>query len=187
MAGLLEIDRKIFLFVNGLGDPRLDWALGFATHFGQPVILGVLLLAGVFFWDRRHWRIRGAFFAVNLLMLEAATQLFKGMVMRPRPFEAFPEMTVRVLFDLPQSASFPSGHAAASFAVALLLVRVYGKKLRIFYLAAFWIALSRIYVGVHYPSDVAAGALLGLFGADILWRLTGRFFKLRASRLTLEP
>ena len=89
---------------------------------------------------------------------------------RPYPFfeEAFAQGFVNINyihgFNLSEG-SFPSGHAALSFAAAYLLNRLYGPKLRFAYLIAGWIAFTRIYVGAHFPLDAIGGALVGLVTA----------------------
>lgn len=85
--------------------------------------------------------------------------------MRPRPYDFFPpEIVIRTLFARPDTYSFPSGHSAAAFAAAVLLHFFYGRAARFVYPAAFIVAISRIFIGVHYPSDVAAGAFIGILG-----------------------
>jgi undecaprenyl-diphosphatase len=93
----------------------------------------------------------------------------KEAVGRPRPFVADAEPAPLLLGVV--GDSFPSGHAATSFAGAAMLMRyLAGRWLVLFGLAAA-IGFSRVYVGVHYPSDVVGGALLGLLAAAVVTAL----------------
>lgn len=94
--------------------------------------------------------------AVNLLF----TFLVKQIVKRPRPFLG--QIRINSVYQ-PASTSFPSGHSSSSFTTATALSQVYSHWYVIApaYLWAGSVAYSRMYLGVHYPSDVAAGAVLG--------------------------
>jgi membrane-associated phospholipid phosphatase len=72
------------------------------------------------------------------------------------------------LLALPHSNSFPSGHTATSFACATVLTAFAPRAAPAFYVLALAVAYSRLYVGVHFPTDVAAGAALGIATALLL-------------------
>lgn len=107
---------------------------------------------------------------VILLLTTIITQLVKLFIMRPRPYT---ELSNLILLGLGTDYSFPSGHTATSTAMAYLLSKEYNRW--IFMLIPFVVGISRLYIGVHYPSDVLGGFLLGLFIAYLL----EYFFNLR--------
>lgn len=114
---------------------------------------------------RPETRRSGAVMTLSL-MLEAlfCNRLLKPLVARPRPFSADP--SVALLISRPGGCSFPSGHTGASFAAAAALYFEENRLWRPTAVLAGLIGFSRMYLFVHYPSDVLAGALLGI--------LTGR-------------
>ncbi len=91
---------------------------------------------------------------------DALAGLLKQVFGRDRPPLRYPEPAA--LVHVPGSASFPSGHAATSFACAVILARAAPRLRFALYALAALIAWSRVYVGVHYPLDVVAGAALGV-------------------------
>jgi undecaprenyl-diphosphatase len=111
--------------------------------------------------------------------------VLKNLVMQPRPFLALPD--VRLLVDPPSSYSFPSVNVAyafaassgASLATRRLLGRIPAWGWASLALATA-ITYSRVYVGVHYPSDALVGALLGVFGGWLATLLVTKFGKLEA-------
>jgi undecaprenyl-diphosphatase len=96
--------------------------------------------------------------ALTVLAADSASSLVKDLTNRPRPFEAHPE--IHPLYTV-HSSSFPAGHAATAFAGAILLSLLAPRAAPAFVALAALIACSRVYVGVHYPTDVLAGAAIG--------------------------
>jgi undecaprenyl-diphosphatase len=112
------------------------------------------------------WLRRGVWGTLGLTLLTALTTFaadslsfgVKDLTDRTRPFEAHRE--IHPLYVV-HSSSFPAGHASTAFAGAVFLSFVVPRLAPLFVLLAALIGLSRVYVGVHYPTDVLAGALLG--------------------------
>ena len=94
---------------------------------------------------------------------------------RPRrPFRHLVEFML--LGRKPRGRSFPSGHAAASFAGGWILGTVWPRHRPQFLGLATLVSLSRIYLGAHYPGDIASGAVVGVFLAELVRRIGSRLF-----------
>lgn len=100
----------------------------------------------------------------------ATNVCLKNLIARPRPYTQIPGLTA--LLPPQKDWSFPSGHATASFACAGIYLRTLPRKYGIAALVlAVLISLSRLYVGVHYPTDILGGFVIGLLGSWIIDRL----------------
>ena len=119
--------------------------------------LAIAVAISGFSWSRPWlWTRVGA----AILISESITSALKQWLERDRPPLADPEP--RTLVDLPATYSFPSGHAAVSFACATVLALAVPRLRWPLYGLATLIAFSRVYVGVHFPFDVLAGAAIGV-------------------------
>jgi undecaprenyl-diphosphatase len=133
--------------------------------------LALLLTAGVVLARRRLT-------SAGLLALVATggsllvAHFVSVAVDRPRPFVSHP--SIHSFLSHAADASFPSDHATAAFAIAGVLVIRLGMRAVPVLVAALALAVSRVVVGVHYPSDVLAGALIGLAAAAIVCALAPR-------------
>lgn len=113
----------------------------------------------------RQTRMTGVLSLLSLGLGAIITNLWlKPMVARPRPYETWTDMVL--LISRPSDFSFPSGHTCAAFACALILLWMLPRGQGIpFVILAALIGFSRLYLGVHYPSDVLGGFLVGTFSS----------------------
>jgi undecaprenyl-diphosphatase len=119
----------------------------------------------------RRWGVLGLTIVAVALADVTATGL-KGLFDRPRPPLRYPNQDP--LVAVPDTASFPSGHAATSFAGATILAFAFPRVAPLFYILASAVGFSRVYLGVHYPLDIVGGAVLGTLIALALRFLTIR-------------
>jgi undecaprenyl-diphosphatase len=126
----------------------------------------------------RRWGVLALTVMAVALADWSATGL-KALFDRPRP--PLRDAEPKTLVHLPHDASFPSGHAATSFAAATMLSFAFPRFAPFLYVLAAAVAFSRVYVGVHYPLDVIGGALLGAVVAIALRRLVRARQRLRAA------
>lgn len=130
-----------------------------------------IALALLFCTLYRRWGVLGLTIIAVALSNAAATGLKEG-IDRPRPPRRYPDQDP--LVAVPDTASFPSGHAATSFAGATILSLAFPRVAPGLLVLAAAIGFSRVYLGVHYPLDVLAGAVLGAAIAIVLRFLVQR-------------
>jgi undecaprenyl-diphosphatase len=185
----LAFDRKILQAFRSPDDPSKPigpaWvtsALLDLTALGGPTVIALVVLAviGFLVLQTRYWT---AFFIfMTALTGEIVSFGMKSVFSRPRPSIA-PHL--REAF----SSSFPSGHAMQSAIIYLtlgaMLMRITQGRLTKIYcctvamLLTFLVGLSRVWLGVHYPTDVLAGWIVGLFWASVCW-LVAQHYEVRA-------
>ena len=167
---LQQIDENILLFIQEY--IRLDWMDGFwktITHLGDGGIFWIILALILLIPKKTRGAGISALLALGIGALITNVAI-KNIVARIRPYDTITELVL--LIERQHDFSFPSGHTCASFAAAYALYRTLPRKWGIacIILAAL-IALSRLYVGVHYPSDVLGGLAVGLFAGWAGWKL----------------
>lgn len=174
----LSFDRAVLMLFRSSGDPTLPAGPGWlpeamrdVTSLGSFVVLGLLVVLIALFLIMSR-RVRTALFLVVAVVSGSIlSTVLKTMFNRPRP-----DLTgIAKVF----TASFPSGHATVSAVVyltlgALLAGTAESRPLRIFFVSAavlltLIVGISRLYLGVHYPTDVAAGWALGAAWAILCW------------------
>ncbi|HYU06580.1 MAG TPA: phosphatase PAP2 family protein [Thermoplasmata archaeon] len=167
-------DEMLFHLLNLAGsNPILDAFMIAVTTLGAAYLLAIVAVP--LWWRGRR---EAAFDLLILLGITVVvTEAIKFAVGRPRPCDVL--TSVRNLAgygcDVEFDPSFPSGHASRAFAFATFLAfRYRGRVGAAAFAFAFLVGLSRIYLGVHWPSDVLAGALLGVALALAVERMSLR-------------
>jgi membrane-associated phospholipid phosphatase len=166
-----SLDQSLFFYFNGLSSitgPRF-WAN--VTILGDGLVCAVLLLP----WIRRHpERVWGGL--LGALLMVVILRSFKGFVSLPRPLGVLPEDAITVIGPGHRRSAFPSGHAATMALFAGVWALSAHRRV-VSWLAlglAVLVAVSRMAVGVHWPSDVLAGLALGWATAWIGLRWASR-------------
>ncbi len=164
---LVEIDKKLMVFLNKtISNSIFDILMPIITNQNFLAIIGIILIIYLGFFGEKKGRI-----TLLVLLFAAGTsdavcaQIIKPWVGRIRPSHEFIEY-INLLVSKGGKWSFPSNHAANSFAFATVLSYFYDKNKIILFSIASVIAFSRVYVGVHYPMDIFFG---GLIGYTISW------------------
>lgn len=167
---LYSIDVALFFFINhSLANPVFDAVLPVLTDFNKLLgvrIAAVLLILYMVVKGGSTGRTMIGVLVVTLIVSDQVNSGFiKDLFGRVRPCRALEG--VRMLVGCGGGLSFPSSHAVNNFAAAAVIGRYYPRQKLYWLLFAALIAFSRPYVGVHYPSDILAGGLIG-FGFGTL-------------------
>ena len=158
-SGLTELDRDVFTWVVEHRVQPFDWLFVALSAAGQASLLWIGLAPLLALWARKPLLFTTLVTAATVWTADLLTSLLKLAVDRERPYEVIPAADPLLRWDV--AGSFPSGHAATSVAGAIILTYLIGRGGVGLGLLAAAVAFSRVYVGVHYPGDVLAGAVLG--------------------------
>jgi len=187
MHWLQSLDATLFHFINGtLSNPVFDWLMPVLSGGGivmrwfflaAAVGLAVALIRG----GRRARLCALLVFLVVIIGDPLVIGTIKHAVGRPRPCLALADVVERL--PCSRSGSMPSAHAANWFAAAMVMFLFYRRSAWGLFPLAAAVAFSRVYCGVHYPSDITAGAILGagyavalVVLAQTLWNFLGKKF-----------
>jgi len=177
---LYSIDKAVFFFINRtISNPVLDWLMPFLTDLNKhklAIAIAVLLWLWLMIRGGKTGRTAGILLVLSIIVSDQfSSSVLKNFIGRLRPCHVL--QGVRLLVDCGSGFSFPSSHAVNNFAGATILSHYYRKYAWGWFSLASLIALSRPYIGVHYPSDIAGGALIGwacAYGVIALWEFIER-------------
>jgi len=177
---LYNIDLQIFYFINHtLSNKLFDKFFPFITEIKHWYLAYIILWSILFFKGGRLGKIT----AVTILLAitfsdQFSSHFLKDIFQRVRPCNFLPD--VRLLVSSTDSFSFPSSHAVNNFTIAFLVMRIFPKYKWILLTSAFLVSFSRPYVGVHYPSDIFFGGLIGAsvgYGFSYLVKWADKWFE----------
>ena len=158
-GALASLDATLFRWLTSVSSPGLDFVMVGLTTIGRAGAIWIAL--GVAAVVLRRSRLPGLVQLLIALLLAnlVGDYVLKPLVDRPRPFEVMAD--VRVVGHRPANAAWPSGHAAQAGAGAVAVSALWPAARGAAWALALLIALSRVYLGVHYPLDVVSGLVIG--------------------------
>lgn len=179
-----QIDISLFYFINHtIANPFFDKLFVLITEVKNWYIAYIILWFILLLKAGRTGKILAA---ASLLLIfvsdQISSQLLKNLFDRVRPCHVLDN--VNLLVSCKKSLSFPSSHAVNNFAIAFLFSAYYKNLKWILFAAASVVALSRPYIGIHYPSDIIGGALIGIaigYGFVFLTRKIEAYFIKKSS------
>lgn len=161
---LFSVEENLFYLINnGCQNPFFDVIMPVMTRLGSGAILFFVSIAMIFLQKKEKKRI-GVVLLAGLTVTYYVVSFLKEVTARPRPYLVFPDVHVLIK---EVSFSFPSFHTTDAFMAAMILSTFFKWHWIFFGLAAL-VGFSRVYVGVHYVSDVLAGALIGMLIGYVL-------------------
>ncbi|WP_294129475.1 phosphatase PAP2 family protein [uncultured Clostridium sp.] len=154
-----KVDNTILRWINvKFRNKTFDKIMPIITSAGNLGIIWIVI--SVLLMTKKDYRVLGQTILIALVITTIIGEgIIKNIVKRKRPF--YGDDDKELLISRPITYSFPSGHTASSFAVAAVFIKTDNAASLEIILLACLIAFSRIYLGVHYPSDVIGGGIIG--------------------------
>jgi len=177
IGSLNNLDVSLFYMINlGLHNSFLDVIMNIITNAGTKIFwIGICVL--LFIFGGEKGKNVALLCIIALLLGYFISEFLKYAIARPRPFTVLNGVNLVTSID---GYSFPSEHTVISFASCIVIGKGYGFFYPLLILACV-VAFSRIYLGVHYPSDVIFGVFIGIFCALIVLRFEDDIIKLKDS------
>ena len=173
-----NLDLQLFFIINNyISNPIFD---SIFTFLHQPykniwfIIIILSIWAYFIYQHKKNRLILILIIPVGIIITDQIGRTIKNIELRERPYMAIESEKINLLVQAKKNddgnykktssskKSFPSNHSANIFFLYFILSTIYSNKKKYFLLLAFMVALSRIYVGVHYPFDVIAGCAIGI-------------------------
>ncbi len=174
---LIKLDETLFFWINGnLSTPAMDGLMSLFTIAGDASVwigFGILF---IIMQDKKNARRMILTFLISMAVAGGALHLAKYTTQRDRPLERFrheiaaKQVTVYTPLNKLKSRSFPSGHSQAAFSAATFFALYYGRFRLLLYVGALLVAISRVYLGTHFPADIMVGSLLGFAVIFVIWK-----------------
>lgn len=166
-----NLDIRILRQINEHRNTHLDGTFKTISNSVSPISIGApLLILGAGFIEKdKELKQKGLAVAESFLVTTLVATGLKHAINRPRPFETYPDIQK---LSAGGSSSFPSGHTSDAFSTATSLSLAFPKWYVIApsYTYAALVGYSRMHLGVHYPSDVLAGAIVGAGSAYLCYK-----------------
>ena len=175
----MSVNVDLFYFFNhNFQNPIFDAVMPVVTHFGGFKVLAVVLIAIIL-----YAHLKGNIPLIAFLCSDIVTAILKNIICEPRPFVTLDNVHLLIAEDDP--LSFPSGHTTSTLSFVTFYVLNMKELAKRHYklidvaliIFAVVIPFSRLYVGVHFPGDVLAGAIIGIVGALVVNRYKDRIIK----------
>lgn len=173
----MGIELQILNLIQGIRTPFLDTFMSAVTRLGDAGIIWIVLTILLLIIPKT--RKTGVVLAVALIIdLILCNVVVKPLVARIRPFDV--NTAIQLIIKRPHDYSFPSGHTAASVTAVVALYFAGQKKLwKVAFVLTCIIAFSRLYLYVHYPTDILGGIGIGIIAGYIGYRLTFKLFSIK--------
>jgi undecaprenyl-diphosphatase len=165
---LESVDSTVFLYINhNLTNPLFDEV--FPSLRELTYVFWFLLI--VYFWMKNEKKM-ALLLTVSIVAGALFTYPLKFLINRARPYETIE--SARLLTPHEYDPSFPSCHVEMSFLASTVISRFHPEYAKYLYAFSFIVALSRVYVGVHFPGDVVAGMILGIIIGKVMIMMAER-------------
>lgn len=174
LNNLITIDHYLFQLINSFAF-RWLWLDAIGIFFAKSLVyLMVVILFFFLLKSMKNWKMVSIALISALIARFVITGSIRLFRPRPRPFI---NSDINLLISKVNEQSFPSGHASFAFGVATV-VYLYNKKWGIlFFVLATLVSIARVFAGVHWPSDIIAGAIIGIFSGWLINKIFVKYVK----------